>query len=70
MIYVGYTIQVDKTNEVFKEAKNLQKLEHPNIIKLNTVFIIKKELFLMIEYFSGGDLNNYLKSIDFKLSGD
>ncbi len=38
----------------------MQKLNHPNIIKLKNVFPLRNELILMIEYLPGGDLKQYL----------
>lgn len=68
IISVSTSITADKVNEVFKEAKNLQKLNHPNIIKLQKVFMIDHELYMMVEYFGGGDLNQYMKGQKERLS--
>jgi serine/threonine protein kinase len=57
---VDQGIPANKVEEVFKEAKSLQKLNHPNIIKLINVFTLKSNLVLMIEYLPGGDLKNFL----------
>lgn len=67
-IIVSDNISADKVNDVFKEAKSLQKINHPNIIKLRNVFMVQRELFMMIEYFPGGDLNKYLKKVEYKLN--
>jgi serine/threonine protein kinase len=69
-IVVSNRIPADEVEEVFKEAKNLQKLNHINIIKLKNVFMIERELFLMIEYFAGGDLHQYLKARNQVMSDD
>ena len=47
----------DKVDEMFKEAKSLYLLNHPNIIKLIIVFTVRHHLILMIEHMPGGDLS-------------
>jgi serine/threonine protein kinase len=36
-------------------------LNHKNIIKLFSAFIIKDELYLLMEYADGGELINYVE---------
>jgi serine/threonine protein kinase len=43
-----------------REAQILRILDHPNIIKLFEVMETKKQLFLVLEYASGGDLMDYI----------
>ena len=47
---------------IFGEANALKNLQHKNIVKKNNCYIFKdmKAVFIM-EYLSGGDLNQYLK---------
>ena len=47
---------------MFAEEKNLQKLRHPNIIRLYNVFKLNQIIVFMLEYLPGGDLRHYLKS--------
>ena len=60
LIPVSELVPADQVDSVFQEAKNLQKLTHNNIIKLHKVVLIESTLYLMMEYFSGGDLRSYL----------
>lgn len=41
IIEVDANMPADRVDEVFKEAKSLQKLSHANIIKLTNVFPVK-----------------------------
>jgi serine/threonine protein kinase len=53
-------LPADKVEEIFREEKNLQKLKHPNIIKLMNVFKVNAHLVLMLEYLPGGDLKHFM----------
>lgn len=46
---------------IFKEALNLKKLRHKNIIELYQCFVEKKQLIMIMEYAGGGELLGYLK---------
>jgi len=63
-IWVDSSTPADKVEEVFKEAKSLQRLKHQNIIKLENVFPVKNQLVMMIEYLEGGDLKHFLSKRD------
>lgn len=51
----------NKIEDVYKEAKILQMLNHKNIIKLYSAFVIKNELILIMEYADGGELVDYVE---------
>lgn len=46
---------------IFKEALNLKKLRHKNIIELFHAFVEKKQLIMIMEYAGGGELLGYLQ---------
>jgi NIMA (never in mitosis gene a)-related kinase 1/4/5 len=51
--------------ETLLEAKILEKLDHPNIIRFREVFIAKKPRFtlnIVTDYADGGDLNGKIKA--------
>jgi len=48
---------------IFKEASNLKKLRHKNIIELYHAFVEKKQLIMIIEYAGGGELLNYVQQV-------
>lgn len=51
----------DKVEEIYREAQALQKLSHPNIVKLFHAFLIKNNVVLIMELISGGELYKYVK---------
>jgi calcium-dependent protein kinase len=61
-VYALKSILLDRISPTFiEELKNeieiLRCLDHPNIVKAHEVFIRKnKEIYLVLEYCSGGDL--------------
>lgn len=46
---------------IFKEALNLKKLRHKNIIELYHAFVEKKQLIMIMELAGGGELLGYLQ---------
>ena len=52
--------KADNIQHALKEARYLTNLDHCNIIKLESVFLLKKEIVLFTEYASGGELKQYL----------
>ena len=44
-----------------KEAENLTKLDHPNIVKVLDVFDENNTTYFVMQYVEGENLNNYLK---------
>jgi NIMA (never in mitosis gene a)-related kinase len=54
-------------DETIKEAKILELLNHPNIVKFREVYRTKKgKLCIVMEYADGGDLANQVKEIKAK----
>lgn len=54
---------LSKANNIqkgLKEAKYLITLDHINIINLESVFLLKKNIIIFMEYIPGGELKNYL----------
>lgn len=47
---------------MLKEVRVLRKLRDPSIIKLKNAFIVDSTLVIVMEYASGGELKDYLKS--------
>lgn len=43
-----------------REVKIMKMLNHPNIVRLYEVIDTEKELFLIMEYASGGEVFDYL----------
>lgn len=52
----------EKATELFiEEAKLLDKLDHPNIIKVKHLIKLNQKLFMGMDYLPGGSLHSYLK---------
>jgi serine/threonine protein kinase len=51
----------NKIEDIYKEAKILQMLNHKHIIKLYSAFVLKNELILIMEYADGGELVEYVE---------
>jgi calcium-dependent protein kinase len=47
---------------VRREIKILEKMSHPNIVRLNEAFDDQKNVYLINEYCGGGSLHSLLKS--------
>lgn len=54
--------KADNIQHALKEAQYLINLDHQNIINLESVFLIKKEIILFTEYIQGGELKEYIKN--------
>jgi serine/threonine protein kinase len=52
---------------VYIENFILQKLNHPNIIKLKGTFEEADKLFMVLEYLENGDLYEFLKNNSYKI---
>lgn len=50
-----------RKKSVHREIKILEKLEHPNVVKLYEIIDAPKQLHLVLEYISGCSLHTYLK---------
>ena len=58
----GSVQQVESYRKKFwKEAQNLSKLNHPNIVKVLDVFNENNTSYYVMEYISGGSLQQYVK---------
>lgn len=43
-----------------KEAKYLITLDHENIINLESVFLLKRNIIIFMEYIEGGEMKHYM----------
>jgi len=51
----------EQVKEIFREAKTLWLLKHPNIIKLIHAFIYQKDFVIIMEYAAGGELKEFVR---------
>lgn len=51
-----------------KEIDVLKMCQHPNIVKMIDVFENPDYFFIVLEYFEGGDLFDYLQGRDFNIT--
>ena len=49
-------------NKFIKEANNLSKLDHPNIIKVMDIFEENSTVYYVMQYYNGGSLKSRIKS--------
>ena len=62
-IFEKFKIRDDSARKrVIREIRNLQRIQHPSIIKLFEVIDSAKRMCLVIEYASGGDLCKYVRA--------
>ena len=54
--------RASRVDEIYKETQALQKLTHPNIVKLYHTFPLKNSMVLIMEYVSGGELAAYVQT--------
>jgi 5'-AMP-activated protein kinase catalytic alpha subunit len=47
--------------EIYREAESLKKLNHKNIIALYDTFLEGKQLVMIMEYASGGELLKFVE---------
>lgn len=50
----------DVLGKLSKEVKLLMRLDHPNIIRLHQVIETETEMYIIMEYASGGELIDYI----------
>ena len=50
----------DEVNSLYKEATSLKKLKHKNIIELYHAFVEGKQMIMIMELASGGELTDYV----------
>ncbi|EAX88846.1 CAMK family protein kinase [Trichomonas vaginalis G3] len=67
--FVGKIIEIDgdymklqKINSYYDEIKSLMNLDHPNIIKIYDTFHDENYFVVILEYCSGGDLDNFIRT--------
>jgi len=47
----------------------MEKISHPALVSMNEAFESKKQVFLVQEYVSGGNLQQYLREMKQKMNG-
>ena len=52
----------NRQKSVRREIKLLQRMNHPNIVKIYEAFETESNVYLVMENISGGSLHSYLKS--------
>ena len=52
---------INRQRSVRREIKLLQKMNHPNIVKIFEAFETDDNVYLVMEYVGGGSLHSYLK---------
>ena len=51
----------DYKEKFAREAKNLSRLKHPNIVKVMDYFEANNTCYYVMEYFGGGDLDTFIE---------
>ena len=51
---------IEYKRKFIREAKNLSKLDHPNIVKVLELFEANNTAYYVMEYIDGGNLNEYI----------
>jgi serine/threonine protein kinase len=51
----------DEVNSLYKEANSIKKLRHKNIIELYHSFVEGKQMIMIMELASGGELTDYVQ---------
>ena len=55
-----YLKKADDIQKALKEAQHLLTLDHRNIVKLESVFILRKQIVIFMEYVEGGELKELI----------
>ena len=53
----------DEVNSIYKEANSIKKLRHKNIVELYHAFVEGKQLIMIMELASGGELMEYVQKM-------
>lgn len=56
--------QANKIEQIYKEAKVLMGLQHRNIIRLYSTFVVNTDICLIMEYADGGELVDFVRDKD------
>ena len=55
-----YISKANKIEELFREQKTLKQLDHHHIIRLHHAFQVGEDIWLIMDYASGGEFEQYL----------
>ncbi|CAI2364762.1 unnamed protein product [Moneuplotes crassus] len=53
--------KADRIQQILKEAQYLMTLDHENILKLETAFLVNQEIAIITEYIPGGELGDFIE---------
>jgi len=59
-----YLRKANEIKKALKESNSLIALDHPQIIKFETAFLLDSEIIMFTEYMPGGELGQYVKNND------
>jgi len=59
-----YLRKANEIEKALKESNSLIALDHPQIIKFETAFLLDSEIIMFTEYMPGGELGQYVKNND------
>ena len=51
-------------SKFFKEIKNINMLDHPHVVKLLAFYCYKDDIFIVSEYYSGGEILDRINSLE------
>ncbi len=56
-----YLHKADTVQEILKEAQYLMTLDHKNILRFESAFLINQEIAILTEYIPGGELGKFME---------
>ncbi len=68
VLHPQLTVDPKFVNNFKKEAQTLAKIDHENVVKINTVSQIEDQIFISMQYLPGGNLADRLKNGAISLS--
>ena len=62
-------LEPNRRRNLKREIQIMEKISHPALVSMNEAFESKKQVFLVQEYVSGGNLQQYLREMKQKMNG-